>query len=159
MVKYSCHIVLFGQIRKEGWRDDHMRFRKVLKEDELCPTCEKRLEREMCRTLHWLQPRVDFTTEVVHLYRNNTVKRVIDAALPLTRKTESVRGGQDSFEKRDSPILASKEKNASGKMPSFPPFAKKGAQHRMELQDTDTEYDDLEDSPAEDDGEDTLSSA
>ncbi|AEO70609.1 uncharacterized protein THITE_2122237 [Thermothielavioides terrestris NRRL 8126] len=80
MVKYSCHIVLFGQIRKEGWRDDHMRFRKVLKEDELCPTCEKRLEREMCRTLHWLQPRVDFTTEVVHLYRNNTVKRVIDAA-------------------------------------------------------------------------------
>lgn len=71
MVKYSCHIVFYGQLRKGGWHDDHGRFRKVLREDELCPSCERRHERVMCRTLHWLQPRTDFAIQVVHPHRPN----------------------------------------------------------------------------------------
>jgi hypothetical protein len=70
MIKYSCHIILVGQLRRDGWRDDHRRFRKVLKEDELCPRCERRLEKEMCRTLHWLKPRENFRIEIVYITRN-----------------------------------------------------------------------------------------
>jgi hypothetical protein len=47
-----------------------MRPLKVLKNDELCPKCERKLERWMLRRLHWLNKRNDFTIEYVHLCRN-----------------------------------------------------------------------------------------
>lgn len=70
LVRYSCHEVYFGLRRRGGSYFDHMRYRKVLKEDELCPFCEERVEEEMCRTLRWLQPRRDFRVEVVSVTRN-----------------------------------------------------------------------------------------
>lgn len=68
---YSCHMVAFGQRRMEGSWNDHMRFRKVLKQDELCPLCEEKLEEEMCRNLRWLRRRDDFKIEVVYIIRGD----------------------------------------------------------------------------------------
>lgn len=69
-VKYRCHIVEYGiVVRKYGW-SDHQRSRKVMKLDELCPKCERKLERRMLRNLHWLNDRNDFTIEYVYLYRD-----------------------------------------------------------------------------------------
>ncbi|EAQ93040.1 predicted protein [Chaetomium globosum CBS 148.51] len=69
-VKYRCHIVEYGiVVRKYGW-SDHQRSRKVMKLDELCPKCERKLERRMLRNLHWLNDRNDFTIKYVYLYRD-----------------------------------------------------------------------------------------
>ncbi|KAH6650488.1 hypothetical protein F5144DRAFT_608434 [Chaetomium tenue] len=71
-VKYRCHIVEYGIVvkaKKYGW-SDHRRSRKVMKLDELCPKCERKLERKMLRNLHWLNDRNDFTIEYVYLYRD-----------------------------------------------------------------------------------------
>ncbi|KAK4149303.1 hypothetical protein C8A00DRAFT_18989 [Chaetomidium leptoderma] len=57
LVKYRCHVVHVGQLRNEGCPHDRKRFRKVVKQDEWCPKCEKRVEKEMYRTLHWLNHR------------------------------------------------------------------------------------------------------
>jgi hypothetical protein len=73
LVKYSCHTFLVSYIRNDAWLGDrvHQRFRNVLKQDELCPSCERRLEKQMDRTLHWLKRRYDeFPFEVICIYRN-----------------------------------------------------------------------------------------
>ncbi|KAK4167193.1 hypothetical protein QBC43DRAFT_286119 [Cladorrhinum sp. PSN259] len=38
LIKYSCHSIAYGQLRRRG-SYDHTRFRKFLREDELCPLC------------------------------------------------------------------------------------------------------------------------
>jgi len=55
---FKCHTVAHGAIKpgsNSGF--DHSRWRKVLREDELCPDCEKRQERQLIRSKSWLVPR------------------------------------------------------------------------------------------------------
>lgn len=54
---FKCHTVAYGSI-KHGSNSgfDHSRWRKVLREDELCPHCEKRQERQLIRSKSWLVP-------------------------------------------------------------------------------------------------------
>lgn len=70
LVKYRCHINIVGRLLKHGW-SDQKRYRKVLKEDEFCPKCEKLLEKALATSKRWLQKRKEFPLEVINVDRDN----------------------------------------------------------------------------------------
>jgi hypothetical protein len=55
--------MISGELRNEGSYHDHMRYRIVFKDEQLCPYCERRAERRLYRHAQWLQPRQEFKYE------------------------------------------------------------------------------------------------
>ncbi|KAK3300624.1 uncharacterized protein B0H64DRAFT_428657 [Chaetomium fimeti] len=87
-VKYRCHTLEYGiVVPNYGW-SDHKRYRKVMKEDELCPKCERKLEREMLRGLYWLNHRNGFSIEYISIYRNGE-SPMTSPEWPLFTESES----------------------------------------------------------------------
>ncbi|KAL2183990.1 hypothetical protein L209DRAFT_474797 [Thermothelomyces heterothallicus CBS 203.75] len=118
LVKYKCHIVHGNQVLKTGWTG-RKRLRTVLKDDELCPRCERRLEERMCRTQDWLQDRKDFKTEVIHIYRNDE-EPMTSPEWPLFTESESSKeSGEDrkqtsASDKEGDPFLGTSLPTGSG---------------------------------------------
>ena len=105
-----------------------MRPLKVIKNDELCPKCERKLERWMLRRLHWLNNRNDFTIEYVYLCRN----------------------GESPMPSPEWPLFSESESESTDEHRS-PPWAEWGSPEDQENEADDEDDDDDDDDEKKDD--------